>query len=112
MTSAHRMGPDPRAGVRAMLDRGFVAFLRGPSLSDVVLKEIREDIAATVTATVIAWDAVAPRPDHDGKVRHDRHRRAAYGPAQASEDGDRVSGVYPVVRLQPTSAAASWTKAG
>lgn len=98
MTSAHRLGPDPRAGVKAMLDRGFIAWLRGPSVSEQVLGEIRDDIAGLVRAAVAAWNVVAPQPGLDGHVRHYQHRKAALGPAtayDAAEEGDRPSGTYP-----------------
>lgn len=95
---AYRRGPDPRAGVKAMLDRGFIAWLRGPSVSEQVLGEIRDDIAGLVRAAVAAWNVVAPQPDREGRVRHTGHRKAALGPATAydgADEGDRPSGEYP-----------------
>ena len=105
---AWRRGADPRAGIKAMLDRGLVSWLRGPAVPEGTLKDIREECAGIVRATVKAWEAVAPKPDSEGRVRHDGHRRAAYGPATAvrleervDENGDRISDVVPIHPFVP-----------
>ncbi len=130
-TLVFRRGDDPRAGLKAMLDRGLVSWLRGPLVGGQVLSEIREECGVLVKAAVTAWEAVAPKPErcgacggmghiargrildaceacngHGASTKRDQRRRAAFGPmGQESDDGDRPSGVY------PTIAAASWWRA-
>lgn len=92
-TTAWRRGEDPQGATKAMVDRGLVAWLRGPAVSDATLGEIRTEAEQLVRAALRSWAAVAPRADGDGRVRHNQRRRAAFGPVgQESDDGDRKSG--------------------
>lgn len=96
LTEAAREAWGERGGIA-----GFVEWLRNGALGDELLAEIRQQAEALVKVAEKAWEAVAPPAREDGSLKHNRRRRAAYGPTGQAEEGHRPSGVYPKYEPAP-----------